>query len=409
MKYSPAEVMQFIKDNDIRFVRLAFCDVLGEQKSISIMPKELERVFERGASFDAAAITGFGDEYKSDLVLRPDTDTLAVLPFSEHFDRTARMFCSITRPDGEPYELDFRRLLGAVDAELKSEGISCRIGAECEFYLFRADENGDSTGVPIDYAGYMDITPKDRGVKVRHDICAALESMGIIPESGHHEEGPGQNEIDFRCDEPLRAADDLITFKEIVCSAAAQSGMFATLEAKPLLSSCGNGMHINLLPVKDGKHDRAVADSFMAGVLLRVREITAFLNSTRDSYKRLGSFKAPKYVAWSPENRSQLIRIPGASSGSDFRMELRSPDPMANPYIAYSLILKAGLEGVKRRLTPPEPQNMNLFTAPPELLARLERLPESFDEAIKTARESEFVRSVLPASVIETYAQREDR
>lgn len=291
--------------------------------------------------------------------------------------------------------------------ELEEEGISCNISAECEFYLFHTDENGESTGKTLDQAGYMDVAPFDKGEDVRRTICLTLEEMGIVPKSSHHEEGPGQNEIDFQSADPLKAADDLTTFKFVVQNIAALRGLHASIEPKPLLGSCGNGMHLNLSPMKEGVFDRRIADSFMAGVLEKIKEITLFLNPTVDSYKRLGSFKAPKYVAWSPENRSQLIRIPGGDD-STFRMELRSPDPMANPYLAYTLLLRAGLDGIKRGLVPPEPQDMNLFTAPTEVLAKLSRLPESLNEAVKLARNSEFVKSIIPSSIIDSYAARED-
>ena len=249
----------------------------------------------------------------------------------------------------------------------------------------------------------MDIAPDDRGVNVRREICLSLSEMGILPESSHHEEGPGQHEIDFKYSDALEAADNSITFKTVVSAIAEQHGLWADFSPKPLPGCSGNGLHINMAPHSDDGRD--FLDCFMAGVLRHTAEITAFLNPTPESYNRLGEFKAPKYITWSRENRSQLIRIP-AASGEYRRMELRSPDSEANPYIAYALLIYAGLDGIENGLTPPAPTDINLFTAEAKELESIEMLPQDFSQAMSIARQSEFVRAILPERVLNTYARR---
>ena len=342
--YSYDEVMTFVEEEDVKFIRLAFCDARGRQKNISIMPLELKRAFTEGISFDASAIAGFGDVVKSDLFLHPDPSTLSVLPWRPSNGRVIRMFCDIKYPDGRRYEKDGRYILKNAIETAKKAGISCFFGAEFEFYLFELDDNGNPTGETFDKAGYMDIAPDDKGENVRREICFNLLEMGISPESSHHEEGPGQNEIDFKYSGALSAADNAVTFKSVVQTIARRNGLFADFSPKPLMHESGNGLHINVSIKSDDGRD--LTDSFMAGILDHAVEMTAFLNPVKESYKRVGEKKAPKYVTWSPENRSQLIRIPAVKSSDKKRIELRSPDPCANPYIAYALIIYAGLDGI---------------------------------------------------------------
>ena len=394
MTYTKEEVFDFIQEEDVKFIRLAFCDVSGRQKNVSIMPDELERAFETGITFDASAIHGFGNEVRSDLLLFPDPSTLNILPWRPSHGKVVRMFCEIRRPDGTPFELDSRLILArAVDAA-KRKGITVQIGSEFEFYLFKTDENGEPTRVPFDRAGYMDVAPEDKGENVRREICLTLLDMGIQPESSHHEEGPGQNEIDFRYSGAMTAADNAMNFLSVVKATAQRNGLYADFSPKPLDEESGNGLHINLsVKSADG---RDFVSPFMAGILAHIRAMTLFLNPTAQSYTRLGSRKAPKYITWSPENRSQLIRIP-AAKGEYRRIELRSPDPTANPYIAYALLIYAGLDGIERGLQPPEPVNLNLYRAAPEVLDRLERLPENLAEAKAAAENDPWLRAVLPA------------
>ena len=391
--YSYDEVMTYCQEEDVKFIRLAFCDLTGRQKNIAIMPEELGRAFRYGISFDASAIPGFGDEVRSDLFLFPDPSTLSVLPWRSAQGQVVRMFCDIRRPDGSPFERDSRRLLKKAVEAAKEMGITCYFGAEFEFYLFRTGENGEATRIPYDNAGYMDIAPEDKGENVRREICLTLVDMGIRPEGSHHEEGPGQNEIDFRYSDALTAADNAVTFQAVVKTIAMQSGLSACFSPKPLPDQSGNGLHINMS--LQGARDQRQRDAFMAGILRHVREITAFLNPTEESYLRLGEKKAPRYVTWSPENRSQLIRIP-AARGDAVRFELRSPDPGANPYIAYALLIYAGLEGIRTESSLCPPVNVNLFTAGPEVTDSLETLPANLPEALELARRSPLIARYMP-------------
>ena len=400
MKYSKDEVMQYVEEEDVKFIRLAFCDIFGKQKNIAIMPDELPRAFEYGISFDASAIAGFGDEARSDLLLRPDPETLMPLPWRPEHGRVVQMFSAITHPDGSPFLCDTRGLLKRAAAEAEQSGLSFTFGSEQEFYLFRLDESGNPTRIPCDEAGYMDIAPDDRGENVRREVCLTLEQMGIRPESSHHEEGPGQNEIDFRFADPLSAADHALTFQRVVKTVANRNGLAADFSPKPLEGLPGNGFHINMSlrpsPVKE------VFSSMIAGILQQAGAMTVFLNPLGDSYRRLGSHKAPRYVSWSAENRSQLIRIP-AAIGEYRRMELRSPDPAANPYLAFALLIHAGLEGIRSRLPLGAPSDFNLYTADPEVLSSLQKLPANLEEARQEAASSEFIRAHIPAEILAAY------
>lgn len=396
MIYTAREVYDFVRQEDVKFIRLAFCDVNGKQKNISIMPDELPRAFSDGISFDASAIKGFGDEVGSDLLLFPVPSTLNILPWRSSHGNVIRMFCSMKYPDGTQFEKDSRMILQrAVDAAA-AKGVSVQFGAEFEFYLFITDEKGMPTDEPFDRAGYMDVAPEDRGENARREICLTLLEMGIKPESSHHEEGPGQNEIDFRYSDAMTAADNAMNFMTVVKATAQRNGIYADFSPKPLPGESGNGLHINMsVKTADGEDH---TNAFMAGILAHIKEMTAFLNPTEDSYKRLGEKKAPKYITWSPENRSQLIRIP-AAKGEYRRIELRSPDPTANPYIAYALLIMAGLDGIEREFTAPEAVNVNLYKADSSVTEPLDRLPASLDEAIAVAEGSDFIRGVIGMNI----------
>lgn len=397
MKYTPQEIIQFVEEEDVKFIRLAFCDVFGRPKNISINSEELERAFKYGIAFDASAIAGFGNESHSDLFLHPDPDTLAVLPWRPEHGRVVRMYCTITYPDGRIFENDTRSILKQAVAYAAQAGYTFRFGAEMEFYLFKLDDSGNPTAEPNDRAGYMDVAPEDRGENIRREICLTLEQMGIQPESSHHEEGPGQNEIDFRYSDALAAADNAVTFQTVVKTIAARSGLWADFSPKPLPELPGSGLHINI-SVKGG--DQTAMPYMIGGILRYISDITAFLNPTEQSYQRLGAHKAPKYISWSSDNRSQLIRVP-AATGEYRRMELRSADPAANPYLAFTLLIYAGLYGIQNQNELPSASNVNFFTASEEELARYETLPRSLEEAVKIAAESPFIREHLPATLVD--------
>lgn len=392
MLFSKEDVFDYVNQEDVSFIRLSFCDITGRQKNISILPSELERAFSEGISFDASAIAGFGNEVRSDLLLFPNPCTLNVLPWRPSHGKVVKMFCDIKHPDGTPFEKDSRVILRRAVEKAEQSGISVQIGSEFEFYLFKTDEEGAPTKIPFDNAGYMDIAPDDKGENVRREICLTLLEMDIQPETSHHEEGPGQNEIDFRYSDPMTAADNAMNFITVVKTTAQRNGLYADFSPKPLEGESGNGLHINISVKSIDGTDHTY--SFMAGIMEHIREMTAFLNPTEDSYKRLGERKAPKYVSWSPENRSQLIRIP-AAVGEHRRIELRSPDPSANPYLAYALIIYAGLDGIENNMTPPEKIDLNLYSADKSITDKLPSLPETLEQALETAKNSQFINSVL--------------
>ena len=400
MKYSKGEVMQYVQEEDVKFIRLAFCDVFGRQKNISIMPEELPRAFEYGIAFDASAIAGFGDETKCDLLLHPDPDTLMILPWRPEHGKVVRMFTRISYPDGTPFECDTRSLLKRAVEDARRAGYTFAFGAEQEFYLFELDEKNKPTKIPYDEAGYMDIAPEDRGENIRREICLTLEQMGIRPESSHHEEGPGQNEIDFRYSDPLTAADNTMTFQTIVKTVARRNGVHVDFGPKPLEDKPGNGFHINMSVKPCDDPDNLYY--MIAGVLDKVVDMTAFLNPTEASYQRFGNHKAPGYVSWSSENRSQLVRIP-AAVGEYRRAELRSPDPLANPYLAFALMIYAALSGLESRQPLPEAANINLYKADAQTLSRFRKLPETLNAACSIAAESDFIKAHIPAAILDIY------
>lgn len=403
MKYSAAEVVQFILEEDVKFIRLAFCDIYGKQKNISIMPCELQRAFEHGIAVDASSIAGFGGEIHSDLFLHPDPSTLAVLPWRPEHGRVVRMFCNVFYPDGTPFECDTRQILAGAVKESQKAGYTFGFGSEIEFYLFKLDEDGEATETPYDKAGYMDIAPDDKGENVRREICLTLEQMSITPESSHHAAGPGQNEIDFRYSDPLTAADNAITFCSVVKTIAARNGLCADFSPKPLKSEPGNGMHINISV--DSNSDAAALPQIISGVLKNISDMTVFLNPLESSYERLGSYKAPAYITWSKENRSQLIRIP-AVIGKSERFELRSPDPFANPYLAFALLIYSGLDGIRNGLSLPEAADINLYTATVAETKKYTKLPQTLSEAAEAASSSSFIRRHLPDAVIDAYCKK---
>ena len=403
MKYSKQEVMQYVQEEDVKFIRLAFCDVFGKLKNISIMPEELPRAFEYGIAIDASAIEGFGDETHSDLLLHPDADTLMPLPWRPEHGRVVRMFCTISYPDGRTFECDSRSILKQAVQDAEKAGFQFFFGAEQEFYLFNLDDNGNPTKEPYDNAGYMDIAPEDKGENIRREVCLTLEQMGIRPESSHHEEGPGQNEIDFRYSSPLAAADNAMTFQTVVKTVAHRNGLYADFSPKPLEDKPGNGFHINM-SVKSS--DNADNMNFMiAGILAKVAEMTIFLNPLKSSYQRFGNNKAPRYISWSSENRSQLVRVP-AAVGEYKRAELRSPDPAANTYLAFALMIYASLYGIQNKLELQDPADINLYKADADTLAKFEQLPKNLKTACSLANNSDFIKEHIPGAILEIYCNK---
>lgn len=388
--YTREDVLTFVEEEDVKFIRLAFVDLFGKQKNIAIMPGELKRAFEEGIPFASSNIDGFKDYVLSDLYLHPDPSTLSILPWRPSNGRVVRMFCNVTYPDGTPFEGDSRSILQAAIEYASKNGVNCTFGNESEFYLFKTDDEGRPTKEPFDEAGYLDIAPEDKGENVRREICFTLSDMGIVPESSHHEAGPGQNEVDFRYSDPLTAAEDALTLRAVIKTIAMRNGLYADFSPKPLEEHSGNGMHINIMVHAMDGEDKLRA--FMAGILRHIEEITFFLNPTEESYRRFGEKKAPVYISWSSESRNQLIMIPECSQERR-HLKLRSPDSGSNPYIAYALLIYAGLDGVLNEMDPGEPTNLDLADSSSH--TGLKKLPLSLDAARDKALNSAFVRGIL--------------
>lgn len=403
MKYTEKEVLQFVEENDVKFVKLMFCDIFGSLKSISIPAGELGSTFRSGLLFDASKLSGFMNFSVSDLRLFPDPDTLALLPWRPQQGRVVRFFCTVKYPDGTVFEGDGRSFLLNAIEYAKGKGYNFQVGTSCEFYVFEKTDNGRITKIPHDHAGYCDTAPADKGENLRRDICLTLEQMDIYPESSRHESGPGQNEIDFQHSNALRAADNLVTFKNVVRSVADRNGLYATFMPKPLIDRPGSGLHMTVKCLKGtenvftprGDKLGAEAMSMTAGILKRIREITLFLNATAGSYNRLGQELAPKFISWSHENFGQLIRVPMARSAEN-AIILRSPDNTCNPYFAMGLVIYAALEGALTHEELCPPTDKLIMDG-----AGLEALPESLEKAIEAAENSEFLRERLPEDLLE--------
>ena len=414
MSYSTQQdILDFVEDNNVKFVRFAFCDIFGTQKNIAVLASNLSKALEEGVCFDGSSIAGFMHVEESDLVLRPDLSTVTILPWRPTEGRVMQFFCDVEKPDGAAFSGNCRGFLRDVNRKFKKLGLTCNVGTECEFYLFEKDDRGHPTCIPIDFGGYFDVAPLDAGENLRRDICLTMEQMGMAPQHSHHESGNGQNEIDCRYAGPLKTADNVMTFKQIVRAIAMRNGLHASFLPKPLPQQAGSGLHINLSLYMDGKNlfegdiaPDSIAGSFMAGVLAHSRELTVFTNPLPNSYQRFGCDEAPRYVSWSRQNRSQLVRIPMVK-GDNCRMELRSPDPACNPYLAIGLILAAGLDGIEQRMVLQPPVNRNLCDSAEAKGLGLETLPATLEEAVQVAEESEFLRRVLPEGLSKRYFSEE--
>ena len=401
MRYTREEVMEYVREEDVKFIRLAFCDVFGRQRNVAIMADELQRAFDYGIAFDASAIEGFGGEVRSDLFLHPDPATLTQLPWRPQHGGVAHMFCDITDSDGAPFEADTRRVLKEAIEAAEKLGYSFDFGSEMEFYLLKLDEYGEPAKTPYDRAGYIDVAPEDKGENIRREICLTLEQMGIQPERSLHKIGPGQNEIDFRYADPLTAADDAVLFYTMVRTVAAQNGLWADFSPKPFPDEEGNGMHINLSVRNGGANP---LPQIIAGLLELAPDMTAFLNPSENSYERLGGRRASSRIGWSA-GRNCILRVPNTNKQ---RVELRSPDALCNPYLAYALVIYAGLYGIQKGLPVPEEASLPPDSSPqlPDVPPQYRRLPATLPEAIAAASDSAFIREHLPASVIAAYCQR---
>ena len=415
-KYTKEQVLSLVKENNVRFIRLQFTDILGQLKNVAITDKQLEKALKNDCMFDGSSIEGFVRIEESDMRLYPDLDSFVIYPWSSVEHRVARLICNVYRPDHTPFEGDPRNVLIRALEQASKMGYTFNVGPELEFFLFHTALDGAPTTQTHDAAGYFDLGPVDMGEEARIAICLALEEMGFEIEASHHECAPGQHEIDFKYAEALTAADDIVTFKLAVKTIAQKHKLHATFMPKPLFGVAGNGMHTNMSLFKDGKNafydpDKAFGLStealqFIAGVLDHAKGITAVANPLVNSYKRLvPGYEAPVYIAWSARNRSPLIRVP-AARGNSTRVELRSPDPSCNPYLLLALVLRAGLDGIQRGLTPPDPVDGNIYHMSED--ERIERkvgnLPGTLDEALEEMIMDPLIRETLGDHVFNKYA-----
>ncbi len=415
MSYSKQDIMTMVAEQDVRFIRLQFTDIFGTLKNVAITPSQLEKALSDQCMFDGSSIEGFVRIEESDMYLRPDIDTFAIFPWRPQQGRVARLICDVYRPDGKPFEGDPRHVLKKAIAEAKKMGYTFNVGPELEFFLFNYDEAGKPTTGSNDEGGYFDLEPIGQGEDIRREIVLALEDLGFEIEASHHEVATAQHEIDFRFDEALRTADNIMTFKLTVRSIAKRYGMHASFMPKPVFGINGSGMHTNMSLSKDGQNAfadpdspdglSAAAKSFIAGILEHIKGMCAVTNPLVNSYKRLvPGYEAPCYIAWSAKNRSPLIRIP-AARGRSTRIELRSPDPACNPYLELALCLTAGLDGIKRGLAPCEPTDANIFHMSREERAKrgITSLPGSLEAALDEMEKDELVLATLGDHVVSKY------
>ena len=417
IKYTREDIIRICQEEKIRFIRLQFTDITGSLKNIAITTSQLEKALDNKCMFDGSSIEGFVRIEESDMYLVPDLDSFVIFPWIDAPGRTARLICDVYRPDGKPFAGDPRSVLRAVLDRAAKMGYTFNVGPECEFFLFKTDENGQPTTHTNDKGGYFELGPIGLGEDARRDICLILEDMGFEIEASHHEVANGQHEIDFKYDHALRAADDIMTFKLVVKSVAMQHKLHATFMPKPLYGEAGSGMHINMSLQKDGKNvfddpDGAnglstEAYGFIAGLMEHITGMTAVTNPLVNSYKRLvPGFEAPVYIAWSASNRSPLIRIP-AARGMGTRIELRNPDPAANPYLVLALCLAAGLDGIERGLTPPPAIDGNIFLMSKKELEEknVRSLPDSLKHAIRDMTQDQLVRDTLGEHIYNKYVE----
>ncbi len=414
-KYTKEDIIRIAEENKVNFINLQFTDILGMPKSVSVTTSQLKKALQNKCMFDGSSIDGFVRIEESDMCLYPDLNSFVILPWDENSGKTARLICDVYNSDGTPFEGDPRYVLRRAIKKAADMGYTCNVGPECEFFLFHLDSCGKATTNTYDMGGYFDLGPVDKGEGCRREICLALEKMGFEIEASHHENAVAQHEIDFKYDEVLTTADNVMTFKQVVKTYANMHNLYATFMPKPVFGICGSGMHINLSLFKDGKNifcDESdsrglskIAYSFIAGVMHHIKAITLLTNPLVNSYKRLvPGYEAPVYIAWSAKNRSPLVRIPTAR-GSGTRIELRNPDPAANPYLAFAAVLQAGLDGIEKSMTPPAPEDSNIFelTTQERKDADIHSLPKTLNEAIKEFKKSDFAKMAVGDHVFEKY------
>ena len=414
-KYTKKDIIRLVEEEDVEFIRLQFTDMFGTMKNVAITSNQLEKALENECMFDGSSIEGFVRIEESDMYLYPDLDTFAIFPWRPQQGKVARIICDVYRPDGKPFAGDPRYVLHRVVEEAKEMGYTLNVGPECEFFLFHTDDDGQPTTISHEKAGYFDLGPIDLGENARRDMVLTLEDMGFEIEASHHEAAPAQHEIDFKYDEAIATADNIMTFKLAVKTIAKRHGLFASFMPKPKYGINGSGMHINMSLEKDGKNiffdenDKMQLSKeayyFIGGIMEHVKGMTAITNPLVNSYKRLvPGYEAPIYIAWSATNRSPLIRIP-AARGEGTRVELRCPDPSANPYLALAVCLAAGLDGIRKQIMPPAAVVKNVYEMrlDEKKAEGIEALPATLSEAVDELEKDEYILEVLGDHISRNY------
>ncbi|HJC50989.1 MAG TPA: type I glutamate--ammonia ligase [Candidatus Anaerostipes avistercoris] len=419
-RYTKQDIIDLVRENDVQFIRLQFSDLFGAMKNVAITARQLEKALDNKCTFDGSSVDGFVRIEESDMYLYPDLDSFIIFPWSSG-GRVARLICDVYGQDGMPFEGDPRNILKKVMRECKKMGYKFNVGPECEFFLFHTDEEGQPTTLSHEKAGYFDVAPLDLGESARRDMILNLEEMGFEIEASHHEVAPAQHEIDFKYDNALRTADNILTFKFVVKYIAKRHGLYASFMPKPITGVDGSGMHLNMSLWKNGrnifadsKNHIGISDEafyFMAGVMKHAREMSLITNPLVNSYKRIvPGYEAPVDVTWSPANRSPLIRVP-AARGSGTRLEFRSPDPAANPYLALAVSLAAGLEGIRGKLTPGKGSSTNQYEMAEgeKKEAGIMMLPRDLKEALDIFEKSDFIRKTLGDHIFTKYYKAKKR
>lgn len=415
-KYTKKDILEMVEEEDVEFIRLQFTDLFGSMKNLAITSGHLKKALDNKVMFDGSSIEGFVRVDESDMYLYPDYSTFTMFPWRPQQGKVARLICDVYRPDGTCYEGDPRYILKKVVSEAAGMDYVFQVGPECEFFLYHIDDNGLPTNITHEQAGYFDMGPMDFGENARRDMVLTLEEMGFEVEASHHENAPAQHEIDFRYDDALVAADNMMTFKLAVKTIAKRHGLHATFMPKPKCGIDGSGLHINMSLSQNGVnifqdiHDpnglSQEAYYFLGGIMKHIKAMTLILNPLVNSYKRLvPGYEAPVHIVWSAKNRTPLVRIP-ATRGEDTRLELRSPDPSCNPYLALAVCLAAGLEGIKQKIKPPQSMDKDANKLTLEELNELhiESLPRNLKEAVEEFEKDPLMKEVLGEEVCQKYA-----
>jgi glutamine synthetase len=416
-KYTREEIFRIVEEEDVEFIRLQFTDIFGTLKNVAITSGQLHKALDNRCMFDGSSIEGFVRIEESDMYLYPDLDTFTIFPWRPQQGKVARIICDVYCTDGKPFTGDPRYILKRQIAEAQKMGYTFNVGPECEFFLFHQDENGQPTTLTHEKASYFDLGPVDLGENARRDMVLTLEDMDFTIEASHHEVAPAQHEIDLGYGEAVSAADDIMTFKLAVKTIAKRHGLFASFMPKPKTGINGSGMHINMSLSRDGHNIFDDPDGkrglsreayyFIGGLIRHMKGMSVITNPLVNSYKRLvPGYEAPCYIAWSLNNRSPLIRIPSAR-GAETRIELRSPDSAANPYLALAVCLAAGLDGIRNQIDPPTevPENIYEMDDAERESRGIESLPSNLHVAVKELQKDDFVKEVLGEHVAGKYAE----